>query len=299
MDRGTMDYRPHHALTRAARARPQLWRLVAGGLTAVAIHIGLIYAAYGLVAALRGTAFADSTFAGVFGTTLTAANALWLLASFVFLGIGTLVAASTFHGRGLISLTGPPGRAAAGFLRVLGALALLYAVLWVALPMGDDLQPNLDPGRWLILLPLAVGLVLVQVGAEELLFRGYLQQQLAARFRTPLIWIGLPAALFALGHYQPGVAGGNALALAAWAGLFAVAAADLTARSGTLGPAIALHFANNAVAILIVALPGPVSGLALYTYPFAPDDPALGPMFLVELGVLGLSWLAARVALRV
>ncbi|GAA0290229.1 CPBP family intramembrane glutamic endopeptidase [Rhodovulum strictum] len=294
-----MNYRPHEHFIHAARARPEIWRLLAGAVAILAINIGLIYAAYGLVAVLRGTAIAQSAFAAVFGTTLTAADALWLLASFLFMLVATLVAASTFHGRGLLSLTGPAGRAVAQFLRVLGALVLLYGALALILPAGADLRPNLDPARWLMLLPLALPLVLLQVTAEEVLFRGYLQQQLAARFQSPLIWIGLPAALFALGHYQPGIAGGNAVMVTLWAGLFGIAAADLTARSGTLGPAIALHFVNNAVAILVVALDGPISGLALYTYPFAADDPALVPLFLVDLGVLGVSWLAARVALRV
>jgi membrane protease YdiL (CAAX protease family) len=220
----------------------------------------------------RGPETAASAFSGVFATALTASEALWLLASFGFLVVGTLVAANLFQGRGIATLTGPPALAAVHFARVLRALALLYAAIW---------------------------LILLQVGAEELFFRGYLQQQLAARFRSPAIWIGLPAALFAWGHYQPEETGGNALAVAVWAGIFAAAAADLTARTGTLGAAIGLHFANNAISILFLSLPGPVSGLALYTYPFAADDPALGPLFLVDLGVIGVSWLAARVALRV
>ncbi|TCO73519.1 CPBP family intramembrane glutamic endopeptidase [Rhodovulum euryhalinum] len=294
-----MRYRPHESLIQPARARPELWRLVAGGVMAVAVHLGLIYAAFGLVAAASGTEIAASVFAGVFATTLTVADALWLLASFGCLVVGTLVAARLVHNRGLVSLTGPPGRAIADFARVLWALALLYAALWLILPTGLEVTPNLGGGRWLALLPLALPLILLQVGAEELFFRGYLQQQLAARFKSPAIWIGLPAALFAWGHYLPEQSGGNALMVAAWAGLFAAVAADLTARTGTLGAAIALHFANNAVAILVIALPGPVAALALYTYPFAADDPALGPLFLVDLGVIAVSWLAARVVLRV
>jgi DNA-directed RNA polymerase subunit RPC12/RpoP len=40
--------------------------------------------------------------------------------------------------------------------------------------------------------------VLIQTGAEEVLFRGYLQQQLAARFASPIAWMVLPSAIFAL-----------------------------------------------------------------------------------------------------
>lgn len=294
-----MRYEPHETLVRPARSRPALWRTVAGGLTAITIYYALIYAVYGVVAAARGTMAAEEAFSDVFLTTLDSGDALWLLASFACLIIGTLAAANLFQGRSPFSLTGPPVRAMADFTRVLWALTLLYAVLWAILPMGVEVAPNLSGGLWLMLLPVAAPAILIQCGAEELFFRGYLQQQLAARFRSPAVWIGLPALLFAWGHYAPEQSGPNAIAAALWAGAFAAAAADLTARTGTLGAAVALHFANNASAILLVALPGPVSGLALYTYPYAADDPALAPFLLVDLAAIGVSWLAARVALRV
>jgi membrane protease YdiL (CAAX protease family) len=294
-----MRYAPHEMLVRDARGRPALWRLVLGLVLAMAVYMGLVYAVFGLVAALRGAAIASAIFQSIFVTTLSGSDAVFLLLSFAALLVGTLVAANLLHGRRLPSLTGPPARAAAHFTRTLRALTLLYAVLWVALPTDIELVPNLGLERWLSLLPLAVLALLIQTGAEELLFRGYIQQQLAARFRSPIIWIGVPSALFALGHYAPDEAGQNAVAAALWAGVFALAAADLTARTGTLGAAIALHFANNAASVLLVSLPGPVSGLSLYTYPFAADDPAVQPLMLVDLGVIGVSWLAARVALRV
>ncbi len=50
---------------------------------------------------------------------------------------------------------------------------------------------------------------LIQTGAEELVFRGYLQQQLAARFASPLIWMVLPALIFGAVHYDPATAGPN------------------------------------------------------------------------------------------
>ncbi|SIO51778.1 hypothetical protein SAMN05444722_2979 [Rhodovulum sp. ES.010] len=294
-----MRYAPHERLVRPARAQSAPWRLVVGAVVVFAVQIGLVYAAFGVVTMLRGPDLAASIFESIFVSTLTASGALWLLASFLFMIAGTLAATNLLHGRGLVSLTGPPTLAAAQFARVLWALTLLYAVVWALLPTGLELAPKLGLGRWFALLPLAVPAILIQCSAEELFFRGYLQQQLAARFRAPLVWIGLPAALFAWGHYTPDMTGQNASAVALWAGAFSVAAADLTARSGTLGPAIALHFATNASAILFVALPGPVSGLALYTHPMAADDPALMPLLLVDLGVLFVSWLAARVALRV
>ena len=48
----------------------------------------------------------------------------------------------------------------------------------------------------------------------------------------------VPAALFAFGHYLPAEAGNNAIFVAAWAGLFGLLMADVTARAGNLGPAV-------------------------------------------------------------
>lgn len=294
-----MRYAPHERLVASARAFPALWRVILGAALAMAVYLGLVYTAFGLVARLRGPEIAASLFEDVFVTGRSAGDALWLLASFACLLAGTLTAARLLHRRGLRSLTGPPGQALADFAGALRALALLYAALWLLLPAGTELAPNLSPGRWLALLPLAIPALILQTGAEEIFFRGYLQQQLAARFHTPLLWIGLPTLAFAYGHYAPDQAGPNALPAVAWAGLFAIAAADLTARTGTLGAAVAFHFANNATSVLLVALPGPVSGLALYTYPFGPADPEVMPLLLVDLALIAVSWLAIRVALRV
>lgn len=290
-------YGPHQRLV--ANTRPELWRLGVGMAVAYAVYMGLIYSAFGLASMLAGPEAANALFRGIFNTTTSGRDGLLLLYSFVFMAVGTVVAARLMQGRGLLTITGSPSRLAADFIRAIRALALLYAVLWLVLPTGGELQGNVAFGAWLVLLPLTVPALLIQTGAEELLFRGYLQQQLAARFARPVIWLGVPAGLFALGHFQPGIAGDNALAMALWAGAFSLAAGDLTARTGTLGAALALHFANNATSLLLVALPGPLSGLALYIYPFGPDDPALQPMMMVELGAILVSWLTCRVALRV
>lgn len=294
-----MRYAPHERLVAAARASPALWRVILGAALSMAVYLGLIYTAFGLIAGRHGPDVAKAAFDGVFVTSRTPGDTLWLLASFAGLLVGTLTAAQLLHRRGLRTLTGPPSLALLHFARAFRALVLLYALLWVLSPLGVSLSPNLSPASWVTLLPLAIPALILQTGAEEIFFRGYLQQQLAARFRNPVMWIGLPTLAFAYGHYAPEQAGPNALAGAAWAALFAVAAADLTARTGTLGAAVALHFANNVMSVLLVALPGPVSGLALYTYTFGPADPELAPLLLVDLGLIAVSWLAIRVALRV
>jgi hypothetical protein len=98
---------------------------------------------------------------------------------------------------------------------------------------------------------------------------------------------------------MPQVAGENAVMLAVWAGLFGCAMADITARAGTLGPAIAIHFAHNAVAILIVSIQDELSGLALYSITVdLADTDAVSGLFPVEFMMILISWLGARLAIR-
>ena len=75
--------------------------------------------------------------------------------------------------------------------------------------------------------------------------------------------------------------------------------ADLTARAGTLGPAIAVHLVNNASALIFVSLPDSLSGLSLYTVPYSMSDTEqLRAWLVVDFALMIVGWLAARVAIR-
>lgn len=227
----------------------------------------------------------------------TPGTMLILLASFAVWPVAIAAALQIVHRRGFGTVLG------AGlwrqFLHVGAAMAVLYLALALLPPWdGADLEPNTPLPLWLLLLPLSLLAVFTQVAAEELLFRGYLQQALAARGLPPVVWIGLPSLLFGLGHYDAG-AGDNAWLLVLWAFIFGALMADLTARSGSLGPAIAVHMANNVTALLLTGLEDSLNGLALYTYPVAlSDEAALRAYLPVDLMVMIVSWLAARLALR-
>ncbi|MBT9384109.1 CPBP family intramembrane metalloprotease [Pseudooceanicola sp. CBS1P-1] len=202
------------------------------------------------------------------------------------------------HGRALHSLLGPWPLALRQGLRVGLAGLALQTLLWI-LPMPEELAPvrHLATPPWLLLLPLAVPAVAVQIATEELLFRGYLQARLAQRFRSPWIWMAAPSILFGLLHFQASE-GANGPWFVASATLFGLVAADLTARSGTLGPALALHLVNNLLAILLVSFGDQLGGLALYHLPVASADPALRPLMPLDLATTAVTWLAARLALR-
>jgi hypothetical protein len=83
-----------------------------------------------------------------------------------------------------------------------------------------------------------------------------------------------------------------------WAGLFGAAMADLTARAGNLGPAIAVHFINNVMALLIVALPDQLGGAALYLLPFGMSDAeAMRAWMPADFFTTFVMWLVARLTI--
>lgn len=231
----------------------------------------------------------------------TALTALITLFSFSLVIVALWLAMRLVHQRSIGGAIGMRARALWHFRRVTLAMVLLYAVIVVLLPMPEALQSsqNMPLGQWILLLPLALSGLLVQVSAEELVFRGYLQSQLAARFRHPAVWLIVPSVLFGLLHLNTQSDPLYAACIVLWATLFGLAAADLTARSGTLGPAIALHLVNNFAAILLSAPEGALDGLALYTVPIDESDTdLLISQVPVEIAILFCAWLTARVALR-
>ena len=233
------DYKP---LLQAAVPSREIWRLACGLALIVVAYFALVFLLLTVARALPG--WPAMTAEIVSGST---PRAMWfMLASFGALCAALYIALRIFHDRGFRSLLGPLRLVVRDFWRVLRLVIVLFAVLLlIPSPEGLSLERNLSLGRWLPLLIVSLPLIMLQIGAEELVFRGYLQSQLAARFRHPLIWLLVPSLLFGALHYDPATYGGNAALLALWAALFGLVAADLTARTGNLGAALAVHFANN------------------------------------------------------
>ncbi|MFC7705841.1 CPBP family intramembrane glutamic endopeptidase [Plastorhodobacter daqingensis] len=275
-----------------ARGRAQLWRTLLGVILILGIYAGLL--ALFLLAIDR--------WYGPGAERLLQARSpvgtVLVLATFLGMALGPVLAVVILHRRRPLTLIGPLRPALRDFCITAGVV-LALSLVWMLLPGGPPLERKLDLGLWFQFLPLALLGILVQTGAEELVFRGYLQQQLAARFATPLAWMVLPSVLFGLLHYDPQTMGGNAWLIVAATALFGLIAADLTARTGTLGAAWGLHLANNAVALLFISAEGPLDGLSLWTYPFSQHDvAAMRPLLLLDMAGLVLIWALARRALR-
>lgn len=274
-----------------ARGQAAIWRLLTGiciALLAYAAWSTLVISGYGYLSG-KSAGWARSL-----PDAATPQTALLLLATFPGMALGAMLAARLMHGRAAATLFGRSARVLHDFALTAAAVTAVYSVtvgIWI---WRFDGVPNLAPGTWLLLLPLGLLGIAVQSGAEELVFRGYLLQQLAARFRSPFLWLLLPSLLFGIAHYDPGTAGGNIWYTVAATTLFGLAAADLTARTGSIGAAWGFHFANNIAALLIVAVKGTIPGLALYTTPYGADDPALRGLILLDMAALVAAWLLAR-----
>ncbi len=276
-----------------ARPRAETWRTALGFLLILAVYfatmagIGLAIWALGsldvLEAALERMAEGGDP-----------VSMLVLLATFLGGWLGVWVVVRVLHRRSLGTLIGRPAPVLADFVLGAGALFVVGGGLaMLSLPWLPPLVPGLPPATWLAFLPLALMAVLVQTGAEELVFRGYLQQQLAARFASPLIWMLGPSLLFGLAHFAPEANGAATLLVVAATGLFGLIAADLTARTGNLGLAWGLHFANNVLAILVVsAMPG-MDGLALLRLSDRGAEILL-PLLLFDMALLAAVWAAVR-----
>ena len=292
-------YAPLADFIAPALGRSQLWRTIGGlVLASVLYFLALQVILAGLLAGAvlwgRGLtlqAIAEGS---------TPAGLMVLLYSYVPLTFGIALATSLMRKRSAMGLIGPPGPA-------------LRCCLWVAVPlmavsvgliplslMSDDVARNVSFLHQLPWLPVAVVGLFIQTGTEELVFRGFLQQQLAARWASPWVWMLLPSLIFGVLHYAPVEYGASAPFVVGWAVLFGLAAADLTARTGNLGAAVGLHFANNAASMLLVGVAGRLDALALFTARV--DLSALWaqlPYLAIDTLSLLVSWLLARLILRV
>lgn len=300
----TDPYAAHRAFVRPALQAPEFWRVLA---MIIAFDVVFAFAPRIFAAFLPTDAARQAFYEG--------SSAFGTLARFYAYGvvlIGFLVLLRVIHGRGLASLIGPVAAARRDLIRVGWAVAVWLLVLEILPPWINtaDLAEVRGLGAWALMLPLALVALLIQVGTEELFFRGYLQQQFACFSRSRWMWMFVPSALFGAAHFWSGTGTAEGVLWMIWATALGLACADLTARTGNLGAAVGLHLANNVFALLVVGVQGwPASGLALFLYPY--QDPALyskgieavfSPGAVFQLLSLLLSvlvmWLAARITLQ-
>jgi membrane protease YdiL (CAAX protease family) len=280
-----------------AAPKSELWRTALGVVLACLVYFGLllVYVPAVLIAMGANPQSLEIITQIERGTTPT--DALILLFSFVCMGLAVWLITLVLHKRGLRSLVGR-GSILRNFVICAGISTGVFTILSLVMGNGFTPQENLPLNTWLRILPVALLAVLVQTGAEELAFRGYLQQQLAARLPYRAAWLILPSLLFGMAHFNP-EAEGNALLIVAATGVFGLVAADLTARTGNLGAAWGLHFVNNIAALLFAGIEDQLNGLSLYTIPLALNDSEILPFLLIrDMVTMVIVWALCRLALR-
>jgi membrane protease YdiL (CAAX protease family) len=296
-------YASHRPFFAVAAHAPQLWRVV------------LVVAGFELIFALSSDIVYE--FLALFGAQqayLKGTSAFGTLMQFATFGIGAaglVMLVNLLHGRGFWSLIGPVRAAWRDLIMVTAAVALVLLVQEILPPWYDLSIAKMRPlPDWVLLIPVTIIVLLIQTGTEELMFRGYLQQQLACLSQRRWVWMGIPSVMFGTLHYWNGHGAAEGALWAFWAMMLGMACADLTARSGNLGPAVGLHLANNAFALLLYGIAGwSGTGVALFLFPY--EDPAaysdgidalISPWVILQVATHILSvlvmWFAARIAIR-
>ena len=254
-------------------ARPGLWRLLVGIVLILAGWLGwtiVVMAAFVLykLAGGLGVTEAMGTLNDLLGSSSPTA-VMFQLITFAGIWPGTWAAVKLMHRQPFGTLLSPEGRMRWGdFWRgvtlaaVFWAITMAFGLAAVGMPVRTDLPLT----TWLLAFaPLAL-LIFLQASGEELIFRGYILQQLAARWRNPLIWGFLPAFLFGLAHYSSGEALGIGWYYVTVTLLFGATAAALVWRTGSLAAAMGLHTGMNVFSLSTVGMEGIVEGTQLFLY---------------------------------
>lgn len=284
-----------------AQDRSELWRTVLG--------IFLVFAIFLVVTLLLGlaTAFLGEYIEPGLGNSLMheVQEGRTIFATFAMLGLIASMIPSLWlilrflHKRPLHTLLGPTGRINWRLWKGAATVILILAAIdATATYFSADLVQQMPLIKWLSWLAPALFVLFLQTTAEEMVFRGYLQQQLAARFQSRWIWWLLPSAIFGVAHFNPAQFGANAWIVVAITTLMGLILADVTARFGSLSPAMGLHFANNLVVMLFMNTPGQLSGMSLYLYSIDMKSAELKISMLVSLAAMLIGYAIFMLIMR-
>jgi len=261
-----------------ARPRAQLWRTAFGSVLVVAAWLAWTMI-FGLIAMGGGLVSADALGA-VMGqgegslTYRDSAMAMGvLLGTFWGLWLGVWLVTKLLHRRGLSTVFGHDGRIrldqfVIGMAMAAGYLALSLGSTWLSGAPPE--RSSLPMEHWLLAFAPLVVLIFFQTAGEELFFRGYLTQQLAARIPHPLVWGLLPSLAFGLAHTANG--GGDtqfAIYYVAVATLLGLVMTALVWRTGGLAAAMGFHLMNNIGAMLMIGIAGVTPPISLFVMDYS------------------------------
>ncbi|MEC7765070.1 MAG: type II CAAX endopeptidase family protein [Pseudomonadota bacterium] len=251
-----------------ALPKVQIWRTALGFVALIAMFFAATFVLFQFGARLI------SSSPGTMLGGRTPQSASFFFATFIGFHIGLLIVLPLFHKRRYRTLFGATGRLnlrhfAIGTAVTLAIAATLYGVIYIErIFLPDAYEPTVRQIRpvsdWLVWLIPAMLLIFLQTFAEEALFRGYLLQQLRARFASVFVWAVLPSLIFGLLHYDAATYGTmNALAYVINTTTTGILLCLITMRTGNLGAAAGLHFGNNA-ALIFIGIDGNLDGFSLF-----------------------------------
>ena len=289
-----MSEHPFQQWVDAAKPKAQLWRTVLGVVLILAIWTAWTVV-FGLIAVGGGLLRPDLLRAATAGQTgfLTFTDVALtmgvMLVTFWGLWLGAWIVLKALHRRGLSSVMAHDGRLRLGQFGIGMAFAGAYLGVGLIYNVAVGSAParsSVEMGEWLVAFAPLVVLVLLQSAGEEVVFRGYLPQQLAARWRSPFVWGFMPSLAFGLAHVL------NGGALDAFALYYVVAATMLGLvmmamvwRTGSLAAAMGFHFANNIGALLMIGVAGIGPPVSLFVW--LPGDAMSGASAdVLMLGIL-------------
>lgn len=286
-------------------ARPKLWRWILG--TVIILFSWLIIGGLLtiLVAEIFNLDLAVLTAVDDEGRALLRSYAPWQAASAVLISFIPLLLAPILLHRFLLrgkvkELFTRSGRSFAREVRI-GALVMLSLILASSIPdfifNNSDYKWTFDLEKFLPYLVIALLLIPMQTTAEEVFYRGWIQQRLEKGARSIWFVSTIGGLLFALPHLaNPEVSGNIALPIIGY-GSTGFMLTWVTMRDKSMGLAVGAHAANNLSAgLLVSSIDSALPSASLYVTP----EVSWGPAAVVSVLFIPLFiWLTGKWSAKV
>lgn len=286
-------------------ARPKLWRWILG--TVIILFSWLIIGGLLtiLVAEIFNLDLAVLTAVDDEGRALLRSYAPWQAASAVLISFIPLLLAPILLHRFLLrgkvkELFTRSGRSFAGEVRI-GALVMLGLIFASSIPdfifNNSDYKWSFDLEKFLPYFVIALLLIPMQTTAEEVFYRGWIQQRLEKGARSIWLVSTIGGLLFALPHLaNPEVSGNIALPIIGY-GSTGFMLTWVTMRDKSMGLAVGAHAANNLSAgLLVSSIDSALPSASLYVTP----EVSWGPAAVVSVLFIPLFiWLTGKWSAKV
>ena len=252
--------------------RPGFWRVAVGiiviGMFWVGGTMGVLFA-WGLLNIARHGPEGGRERLGALVEGGDPETVAVMLMTFAGVWMGVFLVVRLLHGQRFSTLFAPEGGIRTGDL--VKGLAVAAAFALASIPFGmaiaEPVATTVPVGEWFAYATALLALVFVQATAEELIFRGYLLQQLALRSRNPLVWAVIPSALFGALHWANAPTGELAAYYVCATFLIGLALAALVWKTGSLWASVGVHVGFNAVGLTVIGTDGLLSGGQLFLFP--------------------------------